>query len=231
MIVAIIQARMGSNRLPGKVMMNLSNHPVVKHVYDRTSKSKNIDNVIIATSVAHENKLLTEFLDFNSIPHHSGSENNVYLRFLEVIEKLQLTPEDHIVRITADCPLIDFNIIDQLISLHLSNDNDYTSNTLIRSYPDGLDCEILKVKTLQSLKNENLNESHLEHVTSFITENLKKFKTENLLNKVDHSNLRWTLDYQSDFDFINDVYDNLYKKNTLFTYEDVLRYLGISYHE
>lgn len=226
MVLAIIQARMGSKRLPQKVMMDLSGNPVIYHVYNRTIKSKYIDKTIIATSENKENNLLKFFLDENNIEYVSGSENNVLSRFILAINKLNLKDKDHVVRITADCPMIDPNIINQIIELHVRSKADYTSNTLIRTYPDGLDCEIINVGALKSVFLKKLNDDHKEHVTSYITENRDLFHTENLLNTIDHSHLRWTLDYMSDYEHIRAIYKNLFPKNNNFKYQDILNFLA-----
>lgn len=226
MILAIIQARMGSSRLPNKVMMDLEGYPVIYHVYYRTIKSKYINQSIIATSANNENGTLKRFLNENKIEYVSGSEKNVLSRFILAINKLNLKDGDHVVRITADCPLIDSNIIDQVIELHLRTKADYTSNTLIRTYPDGLDCEIINVGTLKSLLFEKINDNHKEHVTSFITENRNRYHTENLLNDIDHSNLRWTLDYMDDYNHIKAIFENLYHKSSNFKYQDILNFLA-----
>jgi len=222
MILAIIQARVGSSRLPGKVMMQIVDKPVIEHVYLRTLRSQLIDDVIIATSTNVENQRLINHLDSLKIKHFRGYEDDVLGRFIQVIDKYNLQIDDSIVRITADCPLIDANIIDQVIKLHIENRNDYTSNTLIRSYPDGLDCEVVKVKLLKDIVGYPLNKSHKEHVTSYIVENKHMFKTQNLLNILDHSNLRWTLDTIEDFRYIEKVFKKLYPQNNKFGYLEIM---------
>lgn len=226
MIIAIIQARMGSRRLPGKVMLPLAGFPDVFHVYSRVALSKKIKRTVVATSKNPNNEPLIDFLKNEKVPYFLGSEEDVLSRFLEIVDFFNLADNHHVVRITADCPLIDYQIIDDVIKLHIESNSDYTSNTLDRTFPDGLDCEIIKVKTLKSLNKFALSQSHKEHVTSFITENTHLFKVANLKNNIDHSYMRWTLDNQEDYVFIKDVFDNLYPIKKDFKYQDILDYLN-----
>ena len=226
MIVAIIQARMGSNRLPGKVMMNLIDKPVIDHVYSRVKKSKHIHETLIATSLNSENAELISYLSIKDYKHYQGSENDVLSRFIEIIDNLNLNEDDSVVRITADCPLIDYEIIDLVIKKHLDTYADYTSNTVERTFPDGLDCEVIQVKTLKSLEKYELNESHKEHVTSYITENKSKFKIESLNNDIDYSHFRWTLDYLEDYQYISWLYEKLYSTNNYFGYKEIIEFLS-----
>ena len=226
MVFAIIQARMGSNRLPGKVMMNLIDKPVIDHVYSRVKISKNIKEVIIATSINSENNELIKYLDIKGYKYYRGAENDVLSRFTEIIGYSKLNLEDSIVRITADCPLIDYEIIDSVIEKHLDKNVDYTSNTIERTFPDGLDCEVIKVKTLKSLEYFSLNESHKEHVTSYITENKSKFNIETINNHIDYSHFRWTLDYLEDYQYITWLYEKLYSTNNYFGYKEIIEFLS-----
>ncbi len=222
MILAIIQARIGSRRLPGKVMMQIKNRPIIEHVYLRTLRAKLIDEVVVATSSNPENDALVNYLDWKSINFFRGSEEDVLGRFIQVINEYNLQEEDSIVRITADCPLIDAKIIDEVIKLHIENGNDYTSNTIIRSYPDGLDCEVVRVKLLQDLLLYPLEKAHKEHVTSFIVEKKDMFKTQNLLNKKDQSKLRWTLDTMEDFRYIEKIYNNVSAESEEFGHAEIM---------
>jgi len=222
MILAIIQARMGSTRLPGKVMMQIKDRPIIEHVYLRTLKAQLIDEVVVATSSNPENDVLANYLDLKSINYFRGSEEDVLGRFIQVINEYNLQEEDSIVRITADCPLIDARIIDEVIKLHIENGNDYTSNTIIRSYPDGLDCEVVRVKLLQDILLCPLEKAHKEHVTSFIVENKDMFKTQNLLNKKDQSKLRWTLDTIEDFRYIEKIYNNVSAESEEFGHAEIM---------
>ena len=206
MIVAMIQARMGSSRLPGKIMMLLNDKPVLSHITDRLKKSNCTDETIIITSVNGENDVVREFAYKENIECFSGSENDVLRRYVDAAEKFNLNDDDHIIRITADCPLINPSVIDDLVKLHLQNESDYSSNTLIRSYPDGLDCEIVKVKILREINDLPLDSSEREHVTLNIVNHKDEFNTSNLEFKTNLSSLRWTLDTLNDYQFLNRLF-------------------------
>ena len=128
---------------------------------------------------------------------------------------------DNIVRITADCPLIDYTVIDNVIDVHIKNSNDYTSNTIVPSFPDGLDCEVFTFSSLEDSWKNALLSSEREHVTLYIKNHPEIFKIENILNTEDLSDLRWTLDEPEDFEFINKIY-SYFPKSEIFSTKDVL---------
>lgn len=225
-IYAIIQARMGSTRLPGKVMMDLCGSPVIEHVVNRLKKSNLIDKIIIATSHDSNNQLIIDFCKERGIDYFVGNEDDVLDRYYQAAINFQIKDDDLIIRITSDCPLIDSFVVDKVIEEHVSNNNDYTTNVLDCTYPDGLDCEVFNFSTLKDAWiNANLS-SQREHVTLYIRDNPEKFKLGNVKNDVDLSDLRWTLDEQEDFIFINEVYKNLYINNSFFTMDDVLNLIN-----
>ena len=226
MIYAIIQARMGSTRLPGKVMMDLCGSPVLEHVVNRLNQSKLIDNIIIATSTDSNNQPIIDFCQKNDIDCFVGSEDDVLDRYYKTAIDNNMKDEDIVIRITSDCPLIDPFVVDKVIEEHISNNNDYTTNVIECTYPDGLDCEVFNFSVLKDTwVNANLS-SQREHVTLYIRDNPDKFKLGNVKNDIDLSDLRWTLDEKEDFVFINEVYKNLYTKDSFFTMEDILDLLN-----
>ena len=226
MIYAIIQARMGSTRLPGKVMMDLCHAPVIEHVVNRLNKSAFIDNIIIATSVDENNKPIIDFCKNNDIGYFVGSEDDVLDRYYQAAIDNNVEDEDIIIRITSDCPLIDPFVVDKVIEEHFSNENDYTTNVIDCTYPDGLDCEVFNFAVLKDTwANANLS-SQREHVTLYIRDNPDKFKLGNVKNDKDLSSLRWTLDEKEDFIFIKEVYKNLYNKDSFFTMDDIVQLLN-----
>lgn len=226
MIYAIIQARMGSTRLPGKVMMELCHAPVIEHVVNRLNKSALIDKIIIATSVNENNKPIIDFCKNNDINYFVGSEDDVLDRYYQAAIDNNVEDEDIIIRITSDCPLIDPFVVDKVIEEHFSNKNDYTTNVIDCTYPDGLDCEVFNFAVLKDAwVNANLS-SQREHVTLYIRDNPDKFKLGNVKNDKDLSSLRWTLDEKEDFIFIKEVYENLYNNDSFFTMEDIVRLLN-----
>ena len=222
MIYAIIQARMGSTRLPGKVMMDLCGYPVIEHVVNRLEKSNGIDKIIIATSIDSNNQPIIDFCKEKNIGYFVGSEDDVLDRYYQTAIHNNLKDDDIVIRITSDCPLIDPFVVDKVIEKHISENNDYTTNVLECTYPDGLDCEVFNFNILKDAWiNANLS-SQREHVTLYIRDNSDKFKLGNVKNDVDLSELRWTLDENEDFVFIDEVYKNLFNENSFFTMEDIL---------
>lgn len=209
MNIAFIQARMSSTRLAEKVLLPLNNKTVLETVYDRVKQSKLIDDIYIVTSIDKSNKKLINFCINKNMNIFIGSEDDVLDRFYQLAKLLKIK---NIVRITADCPLIDAEIIDKVIVEHINRHNDYTSNTIIPTYPDGLDVEIF---TFDTLYNTWLN-AHLmserEHVTPYMKNNII-FKKYNVENNINLSKYRLTLDQIEDYELIKKIYffgeDNL----------------------
>lgn len=222
MTVAIIQARMGSTRLPNKVMMTLCKKPVLWHVVNRLTHSKTIDKIIVATSENKENYAIREFCSQNNILCYSGSENDVLDRYYKAAKEFGVKQSDLIIRITADCPLIDPEIVDKVVQTHKKEKADYTSNTIKPTFPDGLDCEVINFSVLHEIwKNAKLK-SEREHVTLYIKNNQEDFKISSYENDIDLSSLRWTLDEEEDFKLIKNIYDKLYNDNNFFITSDIL---------
>ena len=222
MIYAIIQARMGSTRLPGKVMMDLCGYPVIEHVVNRLRKSKYIDKLIIATSIDSNNQPIIDFCKQNNIDYFVGSEDDVLDRYYQAAIHNNLKDDDIIIRITSDCPLIDPFVVDKVIQKHVSENNDYTTNVLECTYPDGLDCEVFNFNVLKEAWINATLSSQREHVTLYIRDNPDKFKLGNVKNDIDLPELIWTLDEKEDFLFINEVYKNLFNEDSFFSMEDIL---------
>lgn len=226
MIYAIIQARMGSTRLPGKVMLDLCGHPVIAHVVNRLNESNFIDKIIIATSLDSNNQPIIDFCKETNIDYFVGSEDDVLDRYYQTAINNKINDDDIIIRITSDCPLIDPFVVDKVIEEHISNKNDYTTNVIECTYPDGLDCEVFNFNVLkEAWINANLS-SQREHVTLYIRDNPDKFKLGNVKNNKDLSSLRWTLDEKEDFIFINEVYENLFDNDSFFSMDDIVHLLN-----
>ena len=224
MIYAIVQARMGSTRLPNKVLMTLNGKSVLEHVIERLKKSKKIDKIIVATSVNSENIAIEELCDSKNVPCFKGSEDDVLDRYYQACKAFNVNNNDHVVRITADCPLIDYEVVDDVIIRHVENNNDYTSNTIVPSFPDGLDCEVFTFLSLETAWKNAVLSSEREHVTLYIKNHPELFKLENILNDEDLSDLRWTLDEQEDFEFINQIY-LCFSNSETFLSDDILNVL------
>ncbi len=216
--LAIVQARMESVRLPGKVMMEINEVPLINILLQRLSQAKLVDKIVVAIPDSKENDVLSNYL--KSLRHivERGSKNNVLERYYKVSKKYK---SDLIVRITGDCPLVDPNIVDQCIEKLKSSDSDYQTNTLPPTYPDGLDVEVFSYNSLETCYQKAHKIDDLEHVTKFIRDS-KEFKKENFTNSEDLSNLRWTVDEKEDFDFVKKIF-SYFKPNILFTWEEVLK--------
>ena len=223
-IVAIIQARMGSTRLPGKIMEEILGKPVILWDLDRVSLSKLIDVIVVAIPYGKENDVIVDIIKKYSdkIVINRGSEDDVLDRYYQAAVQ---TNADVVVRITSDCPLIDHVVIDYVIGQFLDNDCDYCSNSLTRTYPRGLDVEVFSFIALKTAWLNAQKDYEREHVTPYIIENLDKFKLLNVANNIDLSHLRWTLDTKDDFEFISAVYKKIYLKKKSFLMDDILELL------
>ena len=220
--VAIIQARISSTRLPGKVLKKIEGKTVLEHVINRTKAAKNISDVVVATTVKKEDIKIVQLCANLGISVFCGSEDDVLDRYYQAA---RLFKADHIVRITSDCPLIDPQVIDKVIELYFQKKADYASNTMIETYPDGLDTEVFPFKALKRAWENAKLSSEREHVTSYIRNNPNIFKIVNLKCNIDLKDKRWTIDEPEDLKFIKIIYKNLYHKNALFGMKAILNFL------
>ena len=219
--LAIIQARMNSTRLPKKVMLPLAGKPLFENVYERVSLSKKIDKVIIATTT---NKLDDKIVDAcrkSGIEFFRGSEEDVLDRYYQAATHHRCK---NIIRITADCPLTDYKIIDKAIDKHLAEQNDYTATAYIETFPDGLDVDIFTYKALAKAWKEAKKPFQREHITQYFAWNPDKFKIGNLKNKQNLSTKRWVVDEPEDYIFMKKIY-NTFSKATYFGMDEILAYL------
>lgn len=222
MIAAIVQARMGSTRLPGKVMKPLCGKPILWHIITRISYSKQIEKIIIATTDKEEDKVIVKLAEEMGVAFYRGSSDDVLDRYYQAARKFNVDP---VVRITADCPLIDPEIMDNIIDYYLKGDYDYVSNGLKPTLPDGLDTEVFSFKSLEKAWAEAKKPSEREHVTSYIYNHPELLKIHNYENDVDLSGMRWVVDEEADYQFISEVYKNLYKDGKIFYVKDIIRLL------
>ena len=216
-ILAIVQARMGSTRLPNKVMKSIGGSPMIELLLTRLSKSKELDQIVVATSVDKRNQPLVDHVRSLGYQCEQGSENDVLDRFVHAAKAHEA---DVVVRITGDCPLVDPALVDECIRHFLAADVDYFSNINPPTYPDGLDIEVFSFKALeQALKETDKSFNH-EHVTPYLRES-GKFKTASMMHGHDLSALRWTVDEAEDFLLIDSVFLHFYPRRD-FTWEEVL---------
>ncbi|MFC1546674.1 cytidylyltransferase domain-containing protein [bacterium] len=221
-IIAVIQARLGSSRLPGKVMLKFCEKPVLQHVVNRVSTVEMLDKVIVATTKEKEDIKIKEWCDKNNVSVYQGSSNDVLDRYYKTA---CLFNAENIIRITADCPVIDPKVLEKIIKMHISNKADYTANTLTNTYPDGQDVEILSFSALKKAWEQAKLTSEREHVTPYIRKHADIFNIISVTNDINLGSKRWTLDNKEDYDFLNLLYDNLYKKNKFFGMHDILQFL------
>jgi len=218
----IIQARTGSTRLHGKVLIEILGKPVLEYVIERVSKAKNVENVVIATSLKSEDQKIMRLAEKSGVKAFRGSEEDVLDRFYQAAKFFKM---QHIVRVTADCPLMDAQVIDRVISQYFESGSDYCSNTLERSFPDGEDVEVFSFESLTCAWKEARLLSEREHVTPYITKNSDRFKLSNVKNEDDLSDKRWCLDREEDLEFIETVIESLYPGNRDFRMNDILAFL------
>jgi spore coat polysaccharide biosynthesis protein SpsF len=222
-IVAIVQARMGSTRLPGKVMASIVEKPMLWHIIERVKKSKLIDDVLIATTLNKEDDVIECFSAQNRIGCFRGSENDVLDRYYQVAKVNEIR---HIVRITADNPFQDPHVNDEVIKIYLENNVDFVSNVVEKTYPNGLNVEVFSFQALEKAWKEARTPYEREHVTQYIFLNPTKFKVINVRYDGENlSHLRWTVDTEEDLTFARTVYQKLYQRERMFYMDDILKLL------
>lgn len=223
-VLAIIQARTGSTRLPGKVLLDLAGKSALEHVIERMRCCRLVDDFIVATTISRQDLSIVNLCAELGVRVYCGSEEDPLERYFQAA---RLFGGDHIIRIKADCPAIDPNVVDQAVRLHLATGADYTTNTVERTYPVGQDVEILTRQTLLQLWRDAKLYSEREHITLYIQKHPDKFHTEHLKWKTDYSHKRWTMDNPEDYEFLRVVFQALYPKNPVFSMEDILQYLTL----
>jgi glutamate-1-semialdehyde 2,1-aminomutase len=216
-VVAIVQARMGSMRLPNKVMKPLVGVPMIELLLRRLSKSNQLDQIVLATSTDPRNTSLVEHVERLGYTCIRGSETDVLARYLVAARQTQA---DVVVRITGDCPLIDAALVDQIIELFNTTELDYLSNTSPATYPDGLDTEVFSIEALERAGHETQEQFDHEHVTPYLRRP-GLFKTASLTHNQDLSGLRWTVDEPADFEVVSKVFQH-FAPNIHFSWTDVL---------
>jgi glutamate-1-semialdehyde 2,1-aminomutase len=217
-IVAIVQARMGSIRLPNKVMKTINDVPLIELLLARLSRSAMIDQIVLATSVSKNNQALVNHVETLGYMCVQGDEDDVLARYFLAARKSQA---DIVIRITGDCPLIDPALVDLCIQFFKAKRVDYITNTLHPTYPDGLDIEVFSMSALQRASFEAVDASDREHVTSYIR-NSGNFELAELRHDKDYSSMRWTVDEQEDFEVIREIF-TYFSPNIYFSWEDVLK--------
>ena len=220
--LAIVQARFNSTRLPGKVLLEVFGKSFLEHQIARIKLAKKIDKIVIATSTEKSDEKIYELGKSIGVDVFRGSLENVLDRFFHATN---LFPSKNIIRLTADCPLIDWEKIDELIEFFEEGNFDYASNALEPTLPDGLDAEVFKSSVLKKTWREASLNSEKEHVTPYIHSHPEMFSIGKKKYYEDHSDLRWTLDEPEDLELITKIYEHFYPMNCYFGYEDILNFL------
>ena len=219
-VVCIMQARVGSSRLPAKVLKKIAGKTVLEHDVDRLNRVKSIDEIVIATTIEERDYKIVDEANRLGVKFFRGSEDDVLSRYYFAAKE---NNADVVVRVTSDCPLLDSKVTDEIIRFYLDNypRYDYVSNTLDRTYPRGLDTEVFSFKALEKAFYEAKEDFQREHVTPFIWDNNKEFLNYQFKQSEDNSNLRLTLDTEEDLKLITEVYSELYDDNNNFGLEEV----------
>lgn len=212
---------MSSRRLPGKVLKPILGQPMIGRHIERLKRCSRIDQLVVATSTASSDDPVESLCGAVGVACFRGSLDDVLERFAGAIRAY--SSYDHVVRLTADCPLADPATIDAIIDDHLTGGFDYTSNTVDRTFPDGLDAEVATRGVLQAAAAEAIDSYDREHVTPFLYKNPNRFTIGQHKQSFDASHLRWTVDTPDDFRFVDEVYGRLYPGNEGFDYFDILR--------
>lgn len=230
-VVCLVQARVGSTRLPGKILKEICGKTILHHEIDRLKKCKEIDEIVIATTDKEDDDKIVNEAKKLSVKYFRGSENDVLSRFYYAAKE---NNADIIVRVTSDCPCIDFEILDKMLiyfkDKYKEKQIDYLSNTINRTYPRGYDIEIFTFSALEKSYINAEKEYEREHVTPYIYDKTNNFLKLSFENKDDYSNYRVTLDTIEDFIVIKNIFENLYYKNPYFKLNDVVQYLNNNLH-
>ena len=224
-VVATIEARMGSSRLPGKVMKPILGKAVLELLIERLKRATTIDEIVVATTVKLGDNAINDLCQKLGVRCFRGSEEDVLKRVLDAAKSVN---GDLIVEITGDCPLIDPNIVDECVNFFLENNYDYISNSLKeKTYPDGLNVQVFPTKILQEVEKATHDPLDREHVSLYIYNNPQKYR---LKNYPAEGELNWpelaiTLDTMEDLNLIRKIFENLYEGNNLFSAIDIVHFL------
>lgn len=219
--IAIVQARMTSTRLPGKVLAPVLGEPMILRQLARVVRAQSLDGIVVATSTDPSDDALASELRAAGYTVHRGDLDDVLGRHVAAMDAMGAGV---VVRITADCPLISPRVIDEVVAAFQASSADYVSNTLKPTYPDGLDVEVFTADALRAVHDTSHDPAEREHVTLGVYRHPDRFSVVNVVDPAgsDHSDLRWTVDTPDDLLFVCEVYSALWPGNPDFEYEDVL---------
>jgi len=215
----MIQARIGSHRFPHKVLANIDGKTILWHVINRAKQVKGIDEIILITTTNKEDEILLEIAHKNNIKVFAGEEKDVLDRHFKCALKFDADP---IIRITADCPLIDPEVVNKILENFKTGKYDFASNCLPNTLPDGLDTEIFSFQVLEKMIKNVKSDLEKEHVTVYIRNHLKEFRIFNFENDEDFSKFRWTIDFPEDLEVVKRIYE-LMKPKDVFSFQEVFK--------
>lgn len=221
-ILLIVQVRMTSTRLPGKVLLPLAGEPMLTRLIERLRRVQRADGIVIATTTNATDDPIAALCDTLGVPCHRGSEHDVLSRYADAA---RLHGADAVVRITSDCPLIDPALIDQVIAVYAEGDSDYVSNMLPPTWPYGMAVEVFSAAALQQAHTEATQPAEREHVTPFIYWHPERYRLRNVASPVDLSHHRWTVDTPEDYELVRRLFETLHPINPEFTQADILTLL------
>lgn len=221
-VLAILQARMSSRRLPGKVLKPILGRPMLAMQIERLRRCGQIDHLVVATSLDATDTAIAQLCDAEEVPCYRGSLDDVLDRYYQAARLFQ---PSYVVRLTGDCPLADPYLIDEIIKFCRDGGYDFVSNAIERTFPVGLDAAVLRYSVLEQTWQEATLPAEREHVTQYIRHHPERFKIGTYTNSTNRSHLRWTVDEPADFSFVNAIYERLYPDNPGFRSDDIYQLL------
>jgi spore coat polysaccharide biosynthesis protein SpsF len=219
LILGVLQARMSSTRLPGKVLEPVCGAPMILRQIERVQRAGRLDRLVVATSDQPSDEPLVRALREAGVETFRGPLEDVLARFLGALDAF---PAEHVVRLTADCPLADPQVIDATVELHLATRADYTQNRLVsKGFPKGQDVEAITAQALRRAGREAATPEEREHVTWGVWNHPERWRIARLEPPVDEGEVRWTVDRPDDLEFVRAVYEALYPADPAFTSDDI----------
>lgn len=221
--VIIVQARMGSTRLPGKVLKPIAGRPMLSYQLERMRQAKRASSIVVATTTSTSDDLLVDFCGAEGVECARGPEDDVLSRYAQAARQYKA---DAVVRVTSDCPLLEADLVDQAIHLYERTACDYASNMIEPTWPYGMAVEVFSTPILLEADAESVDPAEREHVTPFIYWRPQRYRLQSLTMRPDLSDHRWTVDTPEDFELVSRILKTLYPRNPRFTMSDVLDLLG-----
>lgn len=223
MKLVIMQARMGSSRMPGKVLKTVCGKPLLVLQAERVQAARQVERMVVATTTSRLDEPIVELCRQTGLDCFRGSENDVLDRYYQAARQSGFLEGDAIIRVTADCPLLDPEVLDQVIQLFADQEVDYASNVNPPTFPDGMDVEIFRFEALARAWREARLSSEREHVTPYIRNHSEIFSQANYRASSDLSALRLTVDEPEDLEVVRCIYEKLYSQNRIFLLADILQ--------